>query len=165
MRHCHHFVSFLSCSSVIGNFLFSVVTFDLYVLLHVHVWCVCYLYLFACIDVQHIYALGFFSSSCVPFVSGFCGLSVLGLCFFFFILCALCFRVLWIVRSWFVVLFCFSSSCVSFVSGFCALSVLGLCFSFVSFVLCAFSYRFLCIVRSWLPFPCSLTFIYKHNSD
>ena len=82
-----------------------------------------YLYLFACIDVQHIYALGFFSSSCVPFVSGFCGLSVLGLCFVFLRLVRPLFP--GSVDCSFLVFLLFPSSCVSFLAGFCALSVLG----------------------------------------
>ena len=68
----------------------------------------------------------FFSSSCVPFVSGFCGLSVLGLWFCFVFLRLVCPLFPGSVHCPFLVcvFLLFPSSCVPFLAGFCALSFL-----------------------------------------
>ena len=89
--------------------------------------------------------------------------------FFFFVLCALWCRVLWIVRFWlpllrlvcpvvpgsldFPFLIVTSSSCVPCGAGLSGLSVFD-CHYFVS---CALWCRVLWIVRFWLPLRCSLS--------
>jgi uncharacterized membrane protein len=91
------------------------------------------------------------SSSCVPYVTSFSGLSII---FLVFALCTLCYQFLWIVHCFsclFLVypmlpvsldcpLFCFSLSCVPYVTSFYGLSIV-----FLVFALCTLCYLFLWI--------------------
>ena len=75
-----------------------------------------------------------FSSSCVPYVASFSGLSVFD---YPFVLCTLCCQFLWIVRFWLP---------LRLVASFSGLSVFD-----YPFVLCTLCCQFLWIVRFWLP--------------